>query len=312
MKARYLSLDAFIPWQQSERPIAWSRRFEGEAPLEVEIGFGNGEYLVRNAINHPERHYVGIELEWASLQRGLRKIAQANLLNIRLLQANAAVALERLFCPEAIDRIYALFPCPWPKARHVKHRLFSHSFLKLLNSRLKIQGELQIVTDHQGYATWLQEQIPATGFDYVFQPVSAGFCTKYERKWQAQGQDQFFELSLRKKQHMSIPVQKDEDLQIHRVEVFNPDQFQPQNIQGDIAIAFKDFVYDPKRQRAMQWVFVAEDNLGQDVWIDIACGGDYWYIRPTRGCPFVPTKGVQRALDLIRDTISAARVDSAT
>jgi tRNA (guanine-N7-)-methyltransferase len=301
MQARYLSLTPFIPWLHAARPIDWPQRFGRDAPLQVEIGFGNGEFLVRQAQQAPEWNFVGLELEWASVQRGLRKIAQTGVPNVRLLQADARVALERLFRPRSLHRVAALFPCPWPKARHAKHRLFSQAFLQLLNNRLVPDGEVQIVTDHADYAHWLLEQVPETGFTARWQSVAPRFSTKYERKWHAQGQEQFYEFWLRKQACLAMPLYEDVTLQIHRVESFDPEHFQPPSARGDIAVEFKDFLFDPKRQRGMVWVFVTEESLGQDFWIEIARGDVYWYIRPARGCAMVPTVGVQRALDLVRD-----------
>lgn len=307
MNPRYLSLAPLVNWRQTARPIRWTAQFGRHAHLDVEIGFGNGEYLVRQALHHPERNFVGIELEWASIQRCLRKIAQSHVNNVRLMQISAQVAFERLFCPATIDHVYALFPCPWPKERHTKHRLFSHAFLKLLNSRLTCNGTLHIVTDRTSYSDWLQTQMADTGFGFESRRIAAQFSTKYERKWQAQGQDHFVALWLRKQQAISVPIRKDQDLQSYRVNAFAPEQFRPIDQQGKITIKFKDFIYDPKQRRAIQWVFIVEDNLAQDVWIDIAHGEDGWHIRPARGCSFIPTRGVQQALDLIRDTIPGSR-----
>ena len=89
MKARYLSLHPLLLWQHIERPIDWPRHFGRVAPLEVEIGFGNGEFLLREAQQHPDWNLVGIELAWASVQRGLRKIAQTCTPNVRLLLVEA-------------------------------------------------------------------------------------------------------------------------------------------------------------------------------------------------------------------------------
>jgi len=114
MKARYLSLQPLLLWQHGARPIDWAQQFERQAPVEVEIGFGNGEFLVHEAQEHPERNFVGIEQEWASVQRALRRIAQAKILNVRVLLVDARIALERLFTPQTVQRVYALFPCPWP------------------------------------------------------------------------------------------------------------------------------------------------------------------------------------------------------
>jgi tRNA (guanine-N7-)-methyltransferase len=303
MKARYLSLAPFILWPHAERPIDWPRRFGRDAPLEVEIGFGNGEFLIHQAHQAPERNFVGIELEWGSVQRGLRRIAQTRVNNVRLLLVDARVALQRLFRPQTLSRARSLFPCPWPKERHSKHRLFSQAFLMLLNSRLVPDGAVHIVTDHAGYTQWLLEQVPDTGFTVHWQAISARFSTKYERKWQAQGQEQFYEISLQKRTSLQRPVYEDFTVQIHCVESFDPERFQPVGARGEVAVEFKDFLYDPKRQRGMVWVFVTEETFRQDFWIEVAYATGRWYIRPARGCAVVPTMGVQRALDLVRDAV---------
>jgi tRNA (guanine-N7-)-methyltransferase len=302
MQARYLSLEPFILWQQAEHPIDWHGRFGREALLELEIGFGNGEFLVQQAQQAPARNFVGIEREWTSIQRGLRKIAQAKVANVRLLLADARVALERLFVPHSLDRVICLFPCPWPKERHIKHRLFSHAFLRLLNGRLCAGSEARIVTDHAAYAQWILDEAVDTGFVTHCQQVAPHLSTKYERKWQAQGQEQFYELLLQQRLAPDLPfVLKDARVQTHRIPSFHPERFQPTGRRGDIAIECKDFLFDPQRQRGMVWVFVSEDTLQQNFWIEIAHGDEHWYIRPARGCVIVPTVGVQCALDLVRD-----------
>jgi tRNA (guanine-N7-)-methyltransferase len=302
MKARYLSLTPLILWQQAAHPVDWCRCFGRAARLELEIGFGNGEFLVQQAQQAPACNFVGIELEWGSVQRSLRKIAQAHLTNVRLLLVDARVALERLFAPHSLHRVECLFPCPWPKERHSKHRLFSHAFLRLLNSRLQAGGEVHIVTDHAAYAQWIVDEAVDTGFAVHEHQVAPQFSTKYARKWSAQGQERFYEIMLQQHLAPDLPtVIKDVPVQTHRLTSFHPERFRPVGVRADIAIEFKDFLFDPQLQRGMVWVFVSEDTLQQNFWIEIAHGDARWYIRPARGCSVVPTVGVQRALDLVRD-----------
>jgi tRNA (guanine-N7-)-methyltransferase len=301
MRSRYLSLTPLILWRDAERPIDWQRRFDREAPLEVEIGFGNGEFLVRRAQAHPERNLVGLDLDWRSTQKGLRRIAQANASNVRLIQVDARVALERLFLPQSLHHAYSLFPCPWPKKRHAKHRLFSHAFLRLLNSRLTASGEAQIVTDHRSYLDWILERLPGTGFEASWRAIPAQFDTKYERKWQAEGQQEFLELQLLKQTHQEIPLKEDIELKSHHVARFDADRFQPTGVRGEVTVEFYEYLYDPRHEKGMVRVFVAEEGLKQEFWIEIARRQSGWHISPARGCGIVPTAGVQRALDLARD-----------
>ena len=295
------SLKPLIPWLKAERPIDWQRHFGRKTILEVEIGFGYGEFLVQLAQTHPERNFVGLELRWTFVRKALRNIAQAKASNVRLIQADARVVLDRLFLPKALHRVYALFPDPWPKKRHAKHRLFSHSFLKLLNSRLVSGGEARIITDYQPYLNWILEQVPGTGFESYCKSIPPRFGTKYERKWHESGQKEFNELQLLKQEHVEIPLKEDTPLMTYQVEHFDPDRFYPVNERGDTVAEFKEFLYDHKRQKGMVRVIVADENLTQHFWIEIGREGECWHIRPAKGCGVVPTMGVQRALDLVHD-----------
>jgi tRNA (guanine-N7-)-methyltransferase len=295
------SLKPLIPWLKVERPIDWQRHFGRKTILEVEIGFGYGEFLVQLAQKYPERNFVGFELRWTFVRKALRNIAQAKTSNIRLIQADARVGLDRLFLPKSLDRVYALFPDPWPKKRHAKHRLFSHCFLKLLNSRLVSGGEVRIITDYQHYLNWILEQVPGTGFESYCKSIPPRFGTKYERKWHESGQKEFYELRFLKQEHVEIRLKEDTPLMTYQVEHFDPDRFHPVNGRGDTIAEFKELLYDYKRHKGMVRVIVAEENLTQHFWIEIGREGEGWHIRPAEGCRVVPTVGVQRALDLVRE-----------
>ena len=77
MKSPYLSLNPFIPWMKEKHPVEWPKKFGRSAELEVEIGFGLGDFLVQQAQAHPEKDFLGIELGWVFIRRALRKITLA-------------------------------------------------------------------------------------------------------------------------------------------------------------------------------------------------------------------------------------------
>lgn len=316
MKPRYRSLEPLILWKQVERPVRWEERFGRAGPLEVEIGFGSGDYLVRRAGDHPEIGFVGIEQEWLSMQRALRKTAQAGLSNVRLVLGEATPVLNFLFSPASVSRFYALFPCPWPKEKHAKHRLFSTRFLRLLHSRLDLSScgaGVQIVTDFAPFRDWMLEQVPGSGFEVEQHVVSPRFDTKYERKWVEEGQSEFYELLLHplprqpgNRNPQSEIVLGEIPLETYRILEFDPAFFAPTGTRGEIVVEFKEFLYDPVRKRGMQRAVVVEEGVLQDFWIEIAAVKQGWAIRPAAGCGVVPTVGVQRALDLVRDGVEAS------
>lgn len=296
-KPRYISLQPFVPWREQERPIDWREIFGREGPLEVEIGFGNGEHLVRMAQRYPESNLIGIESSWESTQRALRRLAQVGIPNVRLLQIDARTAFDRLFREKSVDRVYALYPCPWPKERHVKHRLFSKTFLQRVNNRLSPQGRLQIVTDHPLYAEWIVGESKGCGFGVDLQKRPARFGTKYERKWQKVGQEEFFEITLVKQKHLPSPIKEDIPLKTYSLKHFDAGNFKPKNVRNGVSIDFKDFIYDPQRRKAMVLVVAVEENLVQTFWIEIVKKDAYWRIRPAKGSAWIPTAAVQSALD---------------
>ena len=201
MALKNYSLNKLVPLTAHSTSIAWEEIFGRSAPLYVEIGFGCGEVLIREAQKNQAVHYIGIEQHWERIYKTLRRMtrletgegAESVLFdNIRILKADARVVLERFFMPYSIEHVYSIFPCPWPKKGHVKHRLFSRSFLRLLNSRLKRRGTVQIVTDHEPYLEWILGQLNRTGLASETKVISPRFQTKFERKWQAEGQEKFF------------------------------------------------------------------------------------------------------------------------
>jgi len=305
MKAKYISLRPFISWKEMKRPFDRDAVFGRFAPIYMEIGFGLGDFLVDQALKHPDRDFIGIELSWPTVRRALRKIALARARNVRVIRAPAKVALERIFPEKSLAGVYAIFPCPWPKKKHVQHRLFSSAFLSLLNSRLMDGGETLVVTDHLPYHEWIIEQVSGTGFEARPAIVPPKFSTKYERKWQGLGQDRFYELRLIKRKHIRISFKEDAQLIAHRIPEFAPERFRFRGSRGEIVVEGKEFLYDPERQKAMMRCLAGEDGWFQEFWIEIVRLEGAWHIRPAKGCNIVPTVSLQCALDLVRDAALA-------
>ncbi len=294
---------AIIPYYQIQRPVSWQEQFGRRAPLEVEIGSGLGEFLIRSALAYPRRDYVGIELNWERICKTLKGITAQHqpggLKNIRLLKIDARVALERLFLPQSIDRVHCLFPCPWPKKGHVKHRLFSNAFLKLMNSRLKREGQVKIVTDFLPYREWILGEMEGSGFEAAARTIEARYDTKFERKWQNEGQKEFYELDLTKTESIAVPVREDTPLQAYQLKKFDPQRFCFEGQTGAISVIFKEMLFDSVRQKAMVHVVAAEEGLTQHVWVTVMKKGKIWRVCKSDGQNVLPTQAVARAVELV-------------
>ncbi len=294
-------LQGLVDWRARERPIEWQELFPGRDGLVVEIGCGYGDFLAKKAAEDPRRAFVGLDQEWIAIRRALRKISAAGLKNAGVLKADGGVALERLFSPRSIESAYSLFPCPWPKRRHVKHRLFSHDFLRLLNSRMKDGRRFTVVTDHAGFLSWILDQLPGAGFEVRVTPIYPSFSTKYEKKWRRLGKVEFHEIRMTKRRHIPVPVKEDATLRAHRVKQLNPDGLGLSGCGGEVVVNFKELLYDSRRRKGMVRCVVSEGNLLQGFWIEFVKREQDWLIRPAKGCALIPTQGVQSALDLVRE-----------
>lgn len=147
-----------VPVREGAR-IDPARLFE-PAPSRVwlEIGFGAGEHLARQAAANPEVGFLGSEFFLNGVASLLRHIAEDGLENIRVWDEDARDLIDAL--PDAaIERVFLLFPDPWPKARHEDRRFVSQPNLDALARILTDGGELRIASDHPVYQAWTLEQL---------------------------------------------------------------------------------------------------------------------------------------------------------
>lgn len=131
--------------------------FGRSAPIILEIGFGNGETLVQQAVEHPDRDFIGIEVHEPGVGHCLLKARDSDVRNLRLSKYDAIEVLDQQIPLESLFRINLYFPDPWPKKRHHKRRIVQHEFLELIADRLQEGGTLNIATDWANYAEHIDE-----------------------------------------------------------------------------------------------------------------------------------------------------------
>ena len=119
----------------------------------LEIGFGGGEHMTGRAARAPDVLFLGAEPFLNGVASALRHIEKNGLSNVRLHAGDARDLMARL--PDAsLDRLFVLFPDPWPKARHHKRRLVGAEFIAEAARTLKPGGVLLFATDWEDYANW--------------------------------------------------------------------------------------------------------------------------------------------------------------
>ena len=173
-------------------PLLLSDVFAKSQPLVVEIGFGNAEAFVAMAEQIRDHNFIGIEVHPPGVGQALRLIAEKELTNVRVYQADAMQVLAHCLPEHSVDRVNLFFPDPWPKKKHHKRRIVRPEFLQLLRRVMAPGAYLHFATDWQPYVTWVRDLLDVTeGFKEVpYQPEQLPrFHTKFEARGERLGHE---------------------------------------------------------------------------------------------------------------------------
>ena len=117
----------------------------------LEIGFGNSEYLQREALENPSTLFIGSEVYLSGIGTLIGAIEENKMNNVRIFPEDARILLDQ-GDENIFDEVVILCPDPWPKDRHHKRRLLQSEFIEMLLKILKWNGRLYISTDWEHYA----------------------------------------------------------------------------------------------------------------------------------------------------------------
>ena len=138
-----------------------AKLFGRRAPLTIEIGSGTGEQIVAAAASHPERDYLAFEVWVPGIAKLVSKAVAAGVGNIRVVEADAQLALPIVFEEAVAAEVWTFFPDPWRKARHRKRRLVCESFAPEVARVLEDGGVWRLATDWDDYAWQMRDVIEA-------------------------------------------------------------------------------------------------------------------------------------------------------
>jgi tRNA (guanine-N7-)-methyltransferase len=175
-------------------PLGWQAVFGNAHPVEIEVGFGKGLFLVNAATACPAVNFVGVEIERKYQLFAATRLAKRGLRNVRLVKADARTFLRDCVAPASVQAVHVYFPDPWWKKRHQKRRVFTAEFAAPCERVLRPGGLLHVVTDvaeYFGVMTALlaentrlealpppDEKAPSHDLDYL---------TNFERKFRKEG-----------------------------------------------------------------------------------------------------------------------------
>ncbi|MDA9231471.1 tRNA (guanosine(46)-N7)-methyltransferase TrmB [Rickettsiales bacterium] len=197
IKSRKLS-DNKIKIHQELLPI-YQKDFATQDNLILEIGFGFGDFTFELAKKNPNYNIIASETHINGVINLLSKLEKEPLNNISIFQDDVRILLGKI--PDNIlNKVYILFPDPWPKAKHHKRRIINNDFIKILSKKIQKNGKLIIATDHDSYKKWIMNVIISnneftwnakSNKDWQEFPLDWTY-TKYQKKAEKEGRKSIY------------------------------------------------------------------------------------------------------------------------
>jgi tRNA (guanine-N7-)-methyltransferase len=180
-------------------PLNLFQVFGNKAEAALEIGFGDGDFLIEMAGRKVDWNFVGIEIKGKRFRKAVSRAEKKKIKNIRFLVMDARIAIEEVFSPNTFSEVYINFPDPWPKERHKKHRIINTDFLEKLSRIMKAEGVLEIASDHRDYISCILDVLDKTAaFKCAFPPTGYVISptdrpqTKYETAFRGKGKEIYY------------------------------------------------------------------------------------------------------------------------
>jgi tRNA (guanine-N7-)-methyltransferase len=170
-------------------PLRLDTFFPDLQPIEVELGSGDGSFLVHYAASQPQTNFLGVERLLGRLRKIQRKTMRRGLANVRLIRIEAAYFLEYLLPPQSITSLHVYFPDPWPKRKQQKNRLVNERFPSLAVRVLTPGGTVYLRTDDVDYFSQMTTVFAThSEFALATTPVDLEtLITDFEKDFLAQG-----------------------------------------------------------------------------------------------------------------------------
>lgn len=164
----------------------------GHATYEVDLGCGDGGFLLSMAKQHPSTLFLGVERLLGRIRKVCRESERQGLGNVKGLRVESQYFLEWMAVPGSISRLHYLFPDPWPKEKHHKKRLVQDSFLPALHKALAPEGEFLFKTDHEEYYQWVCGKMDASPLFSRREWNDPTYPqTDFQQQWESMGKPTF-------------------------------------------------------------------------------------------------------------------------
>lgn len=178
--------------------LDWRAVFGNDHPVELEVGFGKGLFLVTAAQARPEVNFAGVEIVRKYQLFTATRLARRELRNVRVACGDVLRFLPLCVAPASLHAVHVYFPDPWWKKRHHKRRVFTPEFVAECTRVLRPGGLFHAATDVPEYGQVMTELLNAQAGLHVLPPPEEhapahdlDYLTNFERKFRQQGKPIF-------------------------------------------------------------------------------------------------------------------------
>ena len=124
----------------------------------LELACGRGEYTLALASENPTKRFLAIDIKGERIWYGAKKALEEKLENVLFIRHNINKLLD-FIAQNSINTLWITFPDPYPKKKHAVRRLTSNNFLKMYQKILKVDNEINFLTDDEALFTFTLENI---------------------------------------------------------------------------------------------------------------------------------------------------------
>jgi tRNA (guanine-N7-)-methyltransferase len=153
------------------------------APVEIEIGAGKGEFIIARAEQFPDRDFLAIELSGVIARVLAVRGGSSAARNLRVARMDARSLVHLMLSDASVAAYHVYFPDPWPKERHLKHRLITPRFCAGLMRTLAPGAAVYMASDVEAYSRAMFRAMKSAGFIRAAEHPPGASQTGFARKY---------------------------------------------------------------------------------------------------------------------------------
>lgn len=141
-------------------PIDWSQLFGRRAPVLLDLGCGNGRFLLGSATWRPDVDHFGTDVLPVVIRYATRRGNQRGYTNLRFGVIGGRELLAEHVAPGSVAEIHCYHPQPYYDPKEIGKRLITPDFLALVHRSLEPGGKFVLQTDNPGYWKYIRQIVP--------------------------------------------------------------------------------------------------------------------------------------------------------